>query len=195
MLYYMQMTWCWLQSQKQICNHYLIICMAGATNGDLVLIKIKLSMFLSDNQGRKQHGFRYGISDIEIVSQYKYLGIIMDAYLTFVQCTITLSNAGSRALDGIITTFKSLKDVGYNTFKHLYDSGVTPILECGSEVWCYVKSKDIENVQSRAMRSSQICPSCRNHRGYGMDKTIFTQILVNGTLMEQPPSYARQSNN
>ena len=27
--------------------------MAGTTNGDLVLIKIKLSMFISDNQGSK----------------------------------------------------------------------------------------------------------------------------------------------
>ena len=76
----------------------------------------------------------------------------MDEYLKFDQCTTTLSNASSRALDAIISKFKSLKGVGYNTFKHLYDSGVTPILEYGSGVWVYVKSKEIETVQNRAMR-------------------------------------------
>ena len=114
--------------------------------------KTKIVHFRQPRQSKTQYGFHYGLSDIEIVSQYKYLGIIMDEYLKFDQCTTTLSNAGSRALGAIISKFKSLKDVGYNTFKHLYDSGVTPILEYGSGVWGYVKSKEIETVQNRAMR-------------------------------------------
>ena len=70
--------------------------------------KTKIVHFRQPRQSKTQYGFRYGLSDIEIVSQYKYLGIIMDEYLKCDRCTTTLSNAGSRALSAIISKFKSI---------------------------------------------------------------------------------------
>ena len=82
---------------------------------------------------------------LEIVDQYKYLSIILDEFPKSI-------SAGGRALGAIITRCKSLKDVGYTTFKKLYESGVKPIIEYGSGVWGYVRAKDCEIIQNRAMR-------------------------------------------
>ena len=89
---------------------------------------------------------------IEIVDQYKYLGIMLDEFLKIDKCAQALSSAGGRALGAIITKFKSLKDVGYTTFKKLFESGVKPITEYGSGVWGYARAKECEIIQNRAMR-------------------------------------------
>ena len=89
---------------------------------------------------------------LEIVDQYKYLGIILDEFIKFDKCVKALSSAGGRALGAIITKFKSLEDVGYTTFKKLYESDVKPIVEYGSGVWGYVRAKECEIIQNRALR-------------------------------------------
>ena len=55
-------------------------------------------------------------------------------------------------LGSLIGKFKSLKNVGFDTFTKLYHSGVTPILEYGSGVWGYVYANDIYKIHFRAMR-------------------------------------------
>ena len=86
----------------------------------------------------------------------------MDEHLNYNECVKTLSTAAGRALGGIISKFRTLKNVGYNTFKKLYDSGVRPILEYSSGVWGYIKSKEIEQIQYRAFRYflgvNRFCP-------------------------------------
>ena len=88
-----------------------------------------------------------------------------------------------------------MKDVGYNTLKHLYESGVTPILEYGSGVGGYVKSKEIETVQNKAMKFYLGVHRLQVSLGIlgGQDHYTFTQIFVYGALMEQTPNYGRQS--
>ena len=96
--------------------------------------------------------FRYGQIELKTVSSYKYLGIILDEFLNFDLCTKALATAGGRALGGIISKFKILKNVGFHTFTKLYNAGVTPVLEYSSGVWGYVKGEDIDHIQNRAMR-------------------------------------------
>ena len=78
--------------------------------------------------------FKYGENSLLLVPSYKYLGIIFDEHLNFNECVMTLATAGGRALGGIISKFKSLKNVGYHTFKKLYYSGVSSILEYSEEI-------------------------------------------------------------
>ena len=76
----------------------------------------------------------------------------MDEFLKYDICSKTLSTSAGRALGAIIGKFKSLKNVGFETFSKLYQSGVLPILEYGSGVWGYINANDANLIQNRAMR-------------------------------------------
>ena len=90
---------------------------------------------------------------VEVMAQYKYLGVIMDEHLTYKPATKILANAGGRALGGIISKFKSLKDIGYDTYTKLFDNCVIPILEYGAGVWApNEKYPEIDNIMHRACR-------------------------------------------
>ncbi len=62
------------------------------------------------------------------------------------------ADSAGRALGGVITKFRSLKDCGYKTYTKLFDTGVLSILNYGSEVWGYGKYEKCDTVINRAMR-------------------------------------------
>ena len=65
---------------------------------------------------------------MNIVPTYRYLGIILDEHLTFTSCTKTLAESAGRALGGIISKSRTIKDLGFKTYSKLYEAGVAPIL-------------------------------------------------------------------
>jgi hypothetical protein len=74
-------------------------------------------------------------------------------YVSYLECTNTLSNAGGRALRAMISKLSGIKNIGYSTYTKIYSTGVAPILDYGAEVWRYSSMKNIcENVQNRAIR-------------------------------------------
>ena len=81
-----------------------------------------------------EYQFKYGDCNLDKVTSYKYLGVIIDEHLRFDVCTKALADSGGRALGSIISKFKSLKNVGYSTFEKMYSSGVKPIIEYGSGI-------------------------------------------------------------
>ena len=97
--------------------------------------------------------FHLGNSVIEICTTYKYLGIIMDEYLNFEENARTLSSSGSRALGSIISTYKRMKFMGYNTYYTLFTACILPILNYCSAVWGLKKFDVLEQVQCRAIRA------------------------------------------
>jgi hypothetical protein len=99
----------------------------------------------------KKH-FWYNEQELEQVDEYKYLGFIVDKNMTFEKGSATLAESGGRALSCILNKLKGLKGAGYNTYTRLYNAGVTPILDYGSEIWGYKASKKIDYVQNRAIR-------------------------------------------
>lgn len=50
---------------------------------------------------------------IDVVDNYKYLGVYLDQYLTFGKATTVLSNAAGRALGGMINKYKNMGEMGY----------------------------------------------------------------------------------
>ena len=114
--------------------------------------KTQIVHFRPSGQNMSKFVFLYGRDTLRTVSKYKYLGIIFDEYLKFDECVKTISISGGRALGGIISKFKSFKNVGYNTFSKLYVAGVVPVLEYAAGVWGYVKGDEIQYIQNRAMR-------------------------------------------
>ena len=61
------------------------------------------------------------------------LGITLNEFLDYQVCALELAEAGGRALGGIISKFKTFKNIGFNTFTKLYHTGVVPINEYAVE--------------------------------------------------------------
>ena len=114
--------------------------------------KTQVVHFRPSNKSSSNFVFLYGKDTLRTVSTYKYLGIILDEFLNYNACIKTLSISGGRALGGVISKFKSFRNVGYNTFTKLYYAGVTPVLDYASGVWGYVRGDEIQHIQNRAMR-------------------------------------------
>ncbi len=74
---------------------------------------------------------------LNIVDRYKYLGNILNEHLDFSVTSSVLSGAADQALGAMISKFKGLKNVGFNTFDKMYHSSVRPIIDYGSGIWGY----------------------------------------------------------
>ena len=96
--------------------------------------------------------FNFGHFELETVSRYKYLGVILDENLSYNICASALADSAGRALGAIIGKFKTLKNVGYETFTKLYEAGVKPIMEYCCGVWGYIRGPELDQIQNRAMR-------------------------------------------
>ena len=72
-------------------------------------------------KSKKRRCFNFTLSGFhpKIVSSYKYLGVIFDEFLNFNLCSETLAESSGRALNGIISKIKTIKDLGFNTFSTL----------------------------------------------------------------------------
>lgn len=114
--------------------------------------KTKVIHFRTSRQTLTDTAFTYGDLDLETVSKYKYLGVILDEYLKYDYCIKALADSSGRALGGIISKFQSLKNAGYESYSKMYASGVQPIQEYGAGIWGFNKAKPIDMIQNRAMR-------------------------------------------
>ncbi len=67
-------------------------------------------------------------------------------------CYYWLVLLAGRALGAIISKFKCLKNVGFNTFSKMYQAIVVPIVDYSSSVWGYVNYDFCVKVQYRTIR-------------------------------------------
>ena len=115
--------------------------------------KSKIMHFRRKRQGRSNFNFSYSNAcNIEIVDKYKYLGIYLDEHVEYNECSRVLAESAGRALGGIISKFRSLKDCGYKTYTKLFDTGVIPILNYGSEIWGFGTHSKCDTILNKAMR-------------------------------------------
>ena len=101
---------------------------------------------------RSEFEFNLGTNVLEIVEQYKYLGVILHEHLDYAVTSGTLAGAAGRALGSIISKHKHIKGLAYSTYQTMYQSCVTPILDYASGVWGYGVHSKVDTVQNRAIR-------------------------------------------
>ena len=114
--------------------------------------KTRVVHFRNKRSAETNFKFMYGGKALEMTNNYRYLGIILDEHLDFNDCTRTLADAAGRALGSVISKFKLLCKVGYQSFPKLFRSGVQPILEYSSGVWGFHRATDVDKIQNRAIR-------------------------------------------
>ena len=97
--------------------------------------------------------FGIGEKILSMVSEYKYLGIVLNEFLNGEKMREALMDNGRKALYGVMRLVRSLGNVRWATFSKLYVSMVRNTLLYGCETWGVLSGNDakLERVQRAAI--------------------------------------------
>ncbi len=90
--------------------------------------------FRNKRKPRCNTKYIFDMSELEIVKQYKYLGVFLDEQFDFNVTANVLAGAVGRALCTVLTQFRKFGNIGFKSFTKLFDSTVSPVLEYSSEI-------------------------------------------------------------
>ncbi len=86
------------------------------------------------------------------MEQYKYLGLALNEFLDFNITGQVLSDAANTALASIINKYKAINGFnGYYTYTRLFQSGVCPILDYGSEIWGFRHFDKVDSILNKGI--------------------------------------------
>ena len=110
------------------------------------VMKTKVMVFRKGGILPQRLNFYYNGETLEIVSRFKYLGVVFTCGGSFADAQSTLSGQAQKA---IFTLSKYLHKFTFIPPKHkldLFDKMILPILNYGSEVWGFGMANSIERV-------------------------------------------------
>ena len=102
--------------------------------------KTKIVIFSKGKQN-KNLLFRFNNSIIEIVSEYKYLGIIMSRNGSYVKSLKHTAEQATRAMYGLFSKIRHLP-LPADVIVDLYEKTIKPILLYGCEIWGFGKIRN-----------------------------------------------------
>ena len=137
--------------------------------------KTKVMHFRPNSIPRTQFKFICGSSDIECVSEYRYLGLVLNETLDYSVTAKYVAQSATRALGLVISKAKAAGGLPYDVYTKLYDTLVWPIIDYGSSIWGTTEYACINAVQNRA---------CRFFLGVGR---YTPNAAVNGDMGWSPP--------
>ncbi len=97
------------------------------------------------NRKNDCYKFLYEDHELEIVSSYKYLGIIFESSGFFTKCRVNQKTQAEKAMFSLLRKCKKL-DLSIDVQLELFDKTVVPVLLYGCEVWGYENLKQIEQL-------------------------------------------------
>ncbi len=115
-----------LRKLQQWCRRWHIIVNCGKT---------KVMHFCNYQQPQTDVQFKLGRNILDIVNEYKYLGVLMHFSLRYTTHLDNITKSRKRAVGRIICKYKLMTDMGAKTFTTLFQSQVVPILCYGNSVW------------------------------------------------------------
>ncbi len=87
-----------------------------------------------------------------IVTQYKYLGIVITEFIDYNVVAHILADAANRVLGSVMNKYKQINGFGYYTYTKSFHSAIGPILDYTSDVWGYKNFTQMDAVQNKAIR-------------------------------------------
>ena len=132
-----------LVTSEQWCNKFRL---------EVNIDKTKIMHFRPKKKNASNWNFKFNGASLETVKKYKYLGIIFTEHLDFNTAAEVLAGGAGRALSGIISKFRNLKNVGFKTFQKLFFSNVVPVMDYASGIWGNACSSHADKIQNRAIR-------------------------------------------
>ena len=114
--------------------------------------KSKSVHFRPKNFLQTAHQFYCGSESIEVVSQYKYLGLILTEFLDYNETTKIVSQSAGRALGLLMSKDKAFGGMPFECYSKCYDALVQFVINYGAAKWGSSNFSRISAVQNRACR-------------------------------------------
>ena len=86
------------------------------------------------------------------MSDYKYLGVWIHEFLNHDRTVKALTAAAGRSYGRIINIFKHMGDMGYGTYRTLYNSYVLLVANYAAAVWGFKNYSDPQVLQNKIQR-------------------------------------------
>ena len=80
--------------------------------------------------------FLLGEHKLNLVQQYKYLGVLLDEHMKFNECDKLFGQSAGRALSSLIGRYNVYTNFDYNIYTHLFKT-ILPVMLYGSEACGY----------------------------------------------------------
>ena len=112
------------------------------------LSKTKIIVFRRGGKLKTNEKWFFCQNKIEVVKQYKYLGIIFTPKLKWTLAKKVLSSQARKALGLLYSYHYKCGHLPLNIAMNLFDKMIAPILLYGSEIWGFEYCEGIESVQT-----------------------------------------------
>ena len=157
--------------------------------------KTKIVIF-SSSRGNKDLHFTFQSNRIDIVDDYKYLGIVFAKNGSFTLAKKHIAEQANKALFALLKKIKDF-DLPYDLQLDIFNKTIKPILLYGSEVWGFGNCEIIERAHIRFIKYIfKLKKSTPSHMIYGelgifpVTTEIQTRIISFwGKLIENSASY------
>ena len=113
---------------------------------DINCRKTKVTVFTKRKDYLNNYNFQFKGEKIEIVNEYKYLGVTLNYNGGFKICQEYLCQQGRRAMYSLIAKCRKFS-LPVDLQLELFDAMVLPVLTYGCEIWGYTVYKEVESVQ------------------------------------------------
>ena len=114
--------------------------------------KTQVIHFRPHNTPRSAHQFKCGDISLDIVSEYKYLGLYFNEFVDFHSSIKVLAKSANRALGVLLAKSKAFGGLPYRIFSRLYETMVLPVLLYGSALWGLKEYSEVNSVQNKAAK-------------------------------------------
>ena len=114
--------------------------------------KSKVVHFRRSSVPRSVFNFSCGDLNLDLIQQYKYLGLILEEHLDYSITAKAVAQSASQALGLLIAKAKACGGFPFGTFTRLYDSTVNSVISYGASIWGTREYSCINAVQHRAGR-------------------------------------------
>ena len=118
----------------------------------LNLSKSKILVFRRGGKLRADEKFFYLGKEIEIVSEYKYLGIIFSTKLNWSKATKTLASQANKAASVLNIAGRKCGGLPKDVALELFDKMLSPIVLYGAEIWGFKEWDAIERIQLKFLK-------------------------------------------
>ena len=113
------------------------------------LSKTKIMVFRNGGILKNIEKWYYGKDQIEVVSYYSYLGLVISSRLIWSKCVDNLSSRAQQIVSRMRYICNRYDELPRSMLMKIFDTKVKPIILYGSEIWGVKKHEDIENVHIR----------------------------------------------
>ena len=114
--------------------------------------KTKVVHFRPPSVVKSSFHFMCGDNDIDVIPEYKYLGLILNEHLDYNVMAKAVAAAANRALGLLIAKSKAYGGMPVHCFIKLYNALFGSIIDYGAAIWGTREFSCISSVQRRACR-------------------------------------------